>query len=123
MKQILLSDYETVEDPGTGDLVSRRMQIEAQHPWPESVFIQGGKRGVVIAGKNSYMTAFVEVFPAHSFIRGEGDTVEEAETKCWEKYMKQVACSDHEWKPNKRKNGSGTCIKCQAVQTGIFSSE
>ena len=49
---------------------------EAQHDWPEDVFIQGGERGVVVGGPNgAYQTAFFEAFPSDprsGFMRGEG---------------------------------------------------
>lgn len=33
---------------------------QAQHPWPDGMFIQGGKSGVVLNGPDTYRTAFVE---------------------------------------------------------------
>ena len=47
--------------------------------WPDGTFIQGGARGVVLGGKDGpYRTAFVEAFPADTFLRGEGPTIEYA---------------------------------------------
>jgi len=91
---------------------------EARYPWPEDMFIQGGN-GVVLARDKPevlYRTKFVEAFPEGTFLRGEGDTLAEAEDKCWAKYQKIVQCPTHpDHGPFERRhyrNGSGYCIHC-----------
>lgn len=69
------------------------VDMDTQHPWPDDTFVQGGARGVVfVAGGPNYETAFVEAFPANTFLRGEGATIGEAETAAWGKYQRILAC-------------------------------
>jgi hypothetical protein len=90
---------------------------QTRHPWPEGMFIQGGKSGVVLVrdGEN-YRTAFVEAFPRGTFLRGEGPTVADAEDKCWEKYQHIANCPaqpEHgPFERRKYRNGSGFCTQC-----------
>jgi hypothetical protein len=97
---------------------------QTQYPWPEDVFVQGGARGLVISRNGNYGTAFVEAFPAGTFLRGEGATVAEAETACWEQYQRLVACPAHpEHGPFERRNyrnGAGFCIRCGAWFSHLF---
>lgn len=92
-----------------------------QYDW-SGVAIQANTDGIVI-GKNPYSTAFFEAFPLDTFIRGEGDTVEEAETNAWNKYQKQLHCKEHEYErvPN-RKDGYARCIHCNIHHSRIFNS-
>lgn len=98
----------------------KNTQIEAQHPWPEDVYVQGGAQGVVFQpGKNSYRTGFVEAFPRNpnSFLRGEGETIEEAEGDCWRQFEVWRDCdgSGQGHGPYERggyTNGAGFCTKC-----------
>lgn len=68
----------------------------------------------------SYTTAFFEAFPRNpdTFIRGEGATIEEAETKAWNAFMKFSACEHPEFEKRKYRNGAGFCVKC-----GMFKSK
>ena len=90
----------------------------ARLPWPEDMFIQGGKSGLVFRKDGStYTTAFVEASPPGTFLRGEGATVAEAEGECWLKYQRYCLCSDGTgehgpFEPRKYRNGSGFCTKC-----------
>lgn len=93
----------------------------ARHPWPMSVFLQGGDRGVVFSkDREPYGTAFVECFPAGTFLRGEGETIEEAEDKCWTQYQRYLNCDGKleqgQWHgPYERRqyrNGAGFCTRC-----------
>ena len=105
--------------------------------WPHDCFVQCGGDGVVlprntiepILGKGditpvaqglsgsmsgAYRTAFFEAFPKFpdTFIRGEGATVEEAESSCWKKYVKITSCQKHEFDRRGRKDGYCYCKHC-----------
>lgn len=112
------------------------------HEWPIDCGIQCGDDGMVITGKSptldealtdgdaalkvltgkaeSYRTAFFEAFPSNpsTFIRGEGKTTGEAETKCWEKYQKILACKSHEYERRGREDGYCYCKHCGL--SGLF---
>lgn len=97
---------------------------QAAFEWPEDVFLQGGKSGAVFSPNGNYRTAFVEAFPGGTFLRGEGETVAEAEAKCWEKYQRHLKCSDGTgqhgpYDPRKYENGAGFCVKCGAWFTKV----
>lgn len=68
----------------------------------------------------AYVTAFFEAFPSNpkTFIRGEGKTIEEAETKAWNQYQKYIACNEHEFERRGYTNGAGFCKNC-----GLFKSK
>lgn len=102
-----------------------------QKPWPEECFVQCGGNGIVFVtnpedkkeaeeikedapAKKSYRTAFFEAFPKSPkcFIRGEGDFVEEAEARAFEKFNKILACTNHEWDRRGRPDGYCYCTKC-----------
>lgn len=91
-------------------------KTETTFPWPEDVYIQGGERGVVIRPDGSYRTAFVEVSPPGTFLRGEGETIAEAEAVAWEKYQRFLYCTDGgshgPFEPRHYTNGAGFCTKC-----------
>lgn len=105
----------------------------AQHPWTEKAYLQGGRKGLVVArGSNeSYITAFVEAFiddgdvDSDGFYRGEGSTVEEAETNAWQKYQAAIECAKtgHDYEPRGYRNGCGICKKCQKFSSKIFTGE
>jgi hypothetical protein len=85
----------------------------ARHPWPEDCFVQGGGRGVVFAEGKTYRTAFVEAFPAGTFLRGEGATIAEAEDACWAQYERLSGCPhDQGFDRRDYVNGSGFCRRC-----------
>lgn len=116
--------------------MSFRSSILAQKDWknmfPEEffyndLFIQGGDTGIVFTKKGNYRTAFCEVFPSYlkdgdkifsSFIRGEGETIKEAEEKAFKKLIKIKNCNNHEWETKGRDNGHGFCKNC-----GVFNSK
>lgn len=94
-----------------------------RHPWPEDVFIQGGGNGVVFGGDApSYRTAFVEAFPKDppTFLRGEGETIANAEDDCWLKYRQYVTCPHGEYERREYRNGSGYCVKCGLWMNKVF---
>ncbi len=99
-------------------MLIKNTTVEARHPWPDGMRVQGGGHGVVfVRGTgDSYETAFVEAFPSRTFIRGEGATVEDAEDACWAKYLKVVTCTgggEHgPYEARDYENGSGFCTKC-----------
>jgi hypothetical protein len=95
----------------------------AAYDWPENTFLQGGTGGIVIGVEKSYRTAFVEAFLPDTFIRGEGETVEEAETKAWEKYIERKNCDQHEYIPKGYTNGAGFCKKCNDFKSKCFTGE
>ena len=99
----------------------KNTDVATTKAWPVEMFIQGGKSGLVLvrAGSN-YLTAFVEVFPAGSFIRGEGATITEAEASAWAQYQAGLGCA-HEYEARGYTNGAGFCKKCGQFGTGVFT--
>ena len=97
--------------------------IECKMPWPEDCKVQCGRRGIVgTKDGKTYYTAFFEAFPG-TFIRGEGEIIEEAERACWEKFQTYNACHlDHtdpeNFERRSYKNGAGFCKEC-----GYFGSK
>lgn len=100
--------------------------ITSQYDWGD-IFVQGGDRGLVLGKEKAYKTAFVEAFPdingLGTFIRGEGATTKEAETRCWERYQKFLACPNHEWDRNVngnfRNDGYAKCTHCGMTATAL----
>lgn len=84
---------------------------QLQYDWND-IFVQCNDSGIVL-GQNPYTTAFFESFPRKpdTFIRGEGKTIQEAETAAWNKYQKTLGCQDHEYKYHSD-IGHGKCIHC-----------
>lgn len=132
-----------------GSIISKRREYECQYEWPDDCFAQYGDRGIVFqegtlqesfkdpkkglsdfvkAQKNvpsapkHYRTAFFEAFPKNpdTFIRGEGSTVEEAETEAWKKFQRYSTCEHHEFERKKYRNGAGLCVKCGMFKSKVF---
>ncbi len=84
---------------------------QLQYDWND-IFLQCNDSGIVL-GKKPYKTAFFEAFPKNpdTFIRGEGQTIQEAETNAWNKYQKILECKNHEYKYHSD-IGHGKCIHC-----------
>jgi hypothetical protein len=99
---------------------------EAKHQWPDDVYLQGGGEGVVITSAGNYRTAFVEAFPSGTFLRGEGATIGEAETRCWEKYQRISTCptspTHGPFEARGYTNGSGFCANCGAWFHKVISA-
>lgn len=100
--------------------------VEARHPWPDDVGVQGGKNGLVFVRgtTETYRTAFVEASPGGTFLRGEGATVQEAEDACWAKYQTFLSCDGTgephgPFEPRHYDNGAGFCTRCGAWFTGV----
>jgi|GEM_PF-5012352 len=74
---------------------------------------QAGESGIVFSKEGNYQTAFFEAFPKNPscFLRGEGETIKDAEEGCWQKYQKVLACS-HEMERRDRTDGYGFCKHC-----------
>ena len=93
-------------------------------PWPDDVLVQGSDFGLVFSRTEpTRTTAFVEVFPPNSFIRGEGATLRDAEDEAWSKYVSQMACekkTGHEFERRQYRNGAGLCRHCDAFRSNVF---
>lgn len=90
---------------------------ECTQDWPDDIrLIQGGDRGLVVGKGGNYRTAFVEVFPEGTFIRGEGPTVHDAEMDAWRKYQLWLNCVRPEghgdYDRRNYKNGGCFCGHC-----------
>lgn len=99
-----------------------------QYDWDSfgdsELYLQGGTRGIVFRKDgSSYRTAFVELFVAGSFFRGEGESLEEAESAIWNKYNKSVSCGEHVWEPRGYHNGGGFCKYCNTFRSNVFTGE
>lgn len=88
--------------------------------WPDDCMVQWG-HGIVPANP------FFEAFPPGTFIRGDGETIEEAERKAFAQYERDLAC-DHHWgrlRPGPRgvtyTNGVAFCRKCGGFRGSMFS--
>lgn len=118
---------ETQDSSGTGRPIARTGE-NTRHPWPADAFLQGGKTGLVLRRDGSaYTTAFVEAFVDNSFIRGEGDTVTEAESHAWAQYETFTACATtepgHSYETRGYTNGAGFCAKCGHFRPNVFTAE
>lgn len=93
---------------------------ECKKDWDKDCFVQCGDSSVVVSKKGNYKTAFFEAFPNEpkTFIRGEGNSIEEAEEKAWEEFKKYKSCDNHEFERKGYTNGAGFCKHC-----GLFSSK
>lgn len=100
-----------------GRLIKHTTEV-ARHPWPDEVtLLQGGKNGLVLRREGgSYRTAFVEASLPGTFLRGEGETIADAEDVVWEQYERLTACPaypDHgPFERRHYRNGAGFCIQC-----------
>ncbi|MBI1682336.1 hypothetical protein [Caulobacter hibisci] len=91
------------------------------HPmcgWPDDCMVQWG-HGIIPS------TPFFEAFPAGTFIRGEGETIEAAERQAFAKWEADRNC-DHRWgrarsAGNTYTNGAGWCRRCGAFRSSMFA--
>ena len=95
---------------------------ECKYAWDDDCSVQCGDSGVVFSKKGNYTTAFFEAFPKNpnTFIRGEGKTIEEAETRAWEQLNKYRNCKNHEFERRDYKNGVGFCKHCGLMKSKAF---
>lgn len=94
---------------------------ECKKDWDDDCFCQCGGKGLVVSNEgDSYTTAFFEVFNKNpdTFIRGEGNTVEEAEENAWNKLQIYKDCKGHEFERRGYTNRAGFCKHC-----GLFVSK
>ena len=85
--------------------------------WPEEATVQWG-HGLIPA------VPFFEAFLPNTFIRGEGESIEEAERKAFSQYLREKNCS-HQWGRQRKNgvlytNGAGWCKKCGAFRSKMF---
>lgn len=78
--------------------------------------------GIVFSGEETYQTAFVEAFPKtpKTFIRGEGETIAEAEKDAWEQLQKYSACNHPSFERRGYTNGAGLCMACDMFKSSAF---
>ena len=104
---------------------SRRYEENPYTPicdWPEDCRVQWGDCGLVLRKKGNggdYLTAFFEAFP-DTFIRGEGETVEQAEKDAYSQFVKFSVCSAHEFERWHYTNGGGVCKHCGMFKGRVF---
>lgn len=99
-------------------------KYEVSYPWGDETHLSGGERGLVIRKhKGNYNTAFFEAYPDNTFIRGEGETLADAEHAAWEKYQQQLRCPGHEYERRGYSNGAGVCKHCHRFQSSVFNAD
>lgn len=110
--------------PGTrehdlSELIHPSPAYEPSCAWPDDCMVQWG-HGIIPA------VSFFEAFPKGTFIRGEGETIADAERAAFAKFERDQAC-DHVWgrqRPGPRgslyTNGAGWCRKCGGFRGQMF---
>lgn len=96
---------------------------DCQYEWTKDCFTQCGDSGIVFSKEgNPYKTAFFEAFPQSpkTFIRGEGNTIEDAEKDAWQQYAKHIKCDNHEFQRRGYRNGAGFCKHCGLFKSNAF---
>lgn len=100
-------------------------KYECKKDWPEDCFVQGDVDGLVLGEKEGVRkTAFFEAFPAapnSTFIRGEGNSLENAEDDAFKKLSGFLACPEHEFE-RKDDTGRGKCTQCSIEVSDVLSS-
>lgn len=85
--------------------------------WPEDCLVQWGN-GIVPANP------FFEAFPRGTFIRGDGETIEEAERKAFAQYEREIACKHFFGRHHPRRgtytNGGAFCHRCGRFEGSHF---
>lgn len=97
-----------------------RDKVECHHEWPDDCFAQSGdmKRYQDFARKHGRephdKRFFFEAFPRNpnTWLRGEGDTFQQAEDACWKSWQKILACPGHEFDRRGRDDGYAFCKHC-----------
>lgn len=93
------------------------------HPlcaWSENTTVQWGNPNP----KEGHST-FFEVFPDSpsgwtTIIHCEGNSLEEAEAKCWKIYQRYLNCPQHEFERKGHTSGYGVCKHCGLATSGVF---
>lgn len=90
--------------------------------WREDCFVQCGEEGLVLSKDGDYFTAFFEAFPKEpkTFIRGEGNNIEEAELNAWNQLQRFLKCKKHEFERSGYTNGSAICKHCKMFKSKVF---
>lgn len=100
-------------------LLERNKEYICKKEWDKDISLQCGDRGVVLRKSGGYRTAFFEVFTKEDFVRGEGETLEIAEEKAFEKLLKIKNCINHVFE---RENDSvnAECSLCHHKEKRYF---
>ncbi len=97
-----------------------------KYAWKENDYVQWGEHGILInrsEKKINHVNAFFEAFPQEpndAFLRGEGNTLEEAEQQCFQEYEKILACPGHEYERRGQTDGYGYCKHCPMSKSDVF---
>lgn len=102
--------FDSLEDAFSSPADTVATVLNPEHATPPSAF---------------YVTAFFEAFPTtpKTFIRGEGETVLEAETAAWNKLQAYLICSGpngHEFEARGYENGGGFCKHCNMFSSDVI---
>jgi hypothetical protein len=98
---------------------------EPKHPWTHTTYVQWGGRITPESPapekpSQAFFEAFVRDVVGAGCIRAEGETVVEAETKCFAYLQRIQDCAGHAWERGEYRNGGGTCSKCGAFYGEAF---
>ena len=85
--------------------------------WSENTTVQWGNPNPK-EGQKTFFEVFVDV--PSTIIHCEGDSLEEAEAKCWKWLQKYINCPQHEFERQGYTNGYGTCKHCGLRTSGAF---
>lgn len=97
-------------------LIVKDKEYTLKQNWPINVGLQCGDKGIVFNRKkgSARHTAFFEAFPLSKFVRGEGETLEQAEKACFDK-AKIIFDCEHKNKIEKEgEKWSEVCSDCGA---------
>jgi hypothetical protein len=87
--------------------------------WPDDCKVQWG-RSDTFAPHDGPIRAFFEAFPKNAgMVRGDAGSIEDAETKAFEKFQRESACA-HPHIRRKFLNGLGVCPQCKASLPRAF---
>lgn len=115
--------YKPFGDYKPGEDYTTEREYVCQKEWSDESIIHCGSTGVVLKGKDSYRTAFFELSHHDNFIRGEGDTIEDAEISAWEKIEKMITCSEHDFVSKKNNSRDVVCKCCTYEIKNYFPPE
>lgn len=99
---------------------SGEKEYHCQKEWADDVSLQCGSKGVVLKKEGGYTTAFFEIFISGTYLRGEGKTIEDAETNVYEKYRPMLECKDHHFEQVGRQDRDGVCSHCGFIKKECF---
>lgn len=99
---------------------SGEKEYHCQKEWADDVYLQCGSKGVVLKKEGGYTTAFFEIFVSGTYLRGEGKTIEDAETNVYEKYRPMLECKDHHFEQVGHQDRDGVCSHCGFIKKECF---